>query len=367
MTMARNLGPELRFLDPADAAARQAWDEAANAFTGGSVFHTSGWLSVIEKGLGKSGRFAYLAGTNGSVRALVPLFRSGGITRPARWLNLPQSCAADPLAADEADAARLLELVAAAAAAEGAGAVVLKTPKDIKPVVPEGWEVGREAPTLRHVLDLSNAKDVATLPRIQVGQKRIYRRVGRRLAANGTQVRVVAPEETALFTRALHHILLRRHGHLGPPKRFFDALFAFLPGSLRLLLACPQSGPPLAFSVMVMNASDTHTLWGSGFPTSEGTDAYRYCVGQQIEAAIQTGRRTLDFGESGPHQEGLIYFKETWGSQRVDGSYQVLARKGADSGLNVLGKNFALAQRILRHAPVGLSLRIAGPVHKALQ
>jgi len=357
----------LRFLDPADASARQAWDEALKNFPGATVFHTPAWMDVIHKGFGFAPRFAYLAGANGSVRALVPLFRAGGWARPVRWLNLPQGCAADPLAADEADAARLVALVASAAVAEGCSAVILRSSRRLETTVPEGWEMRREDPVVRHVIDLTGAHDVATLPHIQSGQKRIYRRVGRRLTASGTKVRVVTRDEIGAFTRAAHHILLRRHGHVGPPVKFFDALLEFLPGSTRILLACPQSGPALAFSVMAMNSFSSHLLHGAGLPADEGIDAFRFCIGLQIDAAIRAGLAELDFGESGPQQEGLIYFKETWGAQRVDGSYQVIVRKGTPTQLNVLGKSFALAHRILHHAPVALSLRFAGLVHRALQ
>ncbi len=360
--------PSLRFLDPADAAARRTWDAAVSNAPGATVFHTTAWMDVINKGLGLAPRFAYLAGDKGTVRALIPLFRAGGWVRPQRWLNLLQGCAADPLAADEADADRLVGLVASAAADQGARAVILRTSRRLqRATVPEGWEVRREDPLVRHVLDLTQARDVATLPHIQSGQKRIFRRVGRRLEAKGVSLRVVTADEAAGFARAVHHVFLRRHGHLGLPKRFFEALFEYLPGAARLLLACPQSGPALAFSVMVTDPTCGHLLHGSGLPSSEGTDAYRFCVGQQIEAAIRVGLPELDFGESGPEQEGLIYFKETWGARRVDGSYQVIVRKGAPSGLNVQGQSFALAHRILRHVPVDLSLAISGPVHRALQ
>ena len=79
------------------------------------------------------------------------------------------------------------------------------------------------------------------------------------------------------------------------------------------------------------------------------------------------GIHTFDFGETGPHQQGLIFYKEGWGADRVDGSYLILARKGQASGLRVSGKNFAWAAPFIRRLPVSLSLQIAGPVPRHLQ
>jgi Acetyltransferase (GNAT) domain len=358
---------DVRFLDPADAAARRAWDAAVHDRPRASVFHTTAWLDVVRHGLGLEPRFAYLPGANGSIRALIPLFRAGGRMRNVRWLNLPQSCPSDPLAATEADATELLEQVAALAADEGAAALILRTPRKLSPHVPAGWALRREEPVLRHAIDLGEARDVQTLPNIQTGQRKSFRAVRCRMKEAGGRVRYVSRCDAGDFTRAVHHIFLRRHGHLGLPVSFFDALLHFLPDKARLQLVCPAIGPPLAFSILILNPNYGHLLYGSGLPTTEGIGAYRLSVGTQIEETIGAGLRRFDFGEAGPEQDGLIFFKETWGAVAVDGSYLVIAQEGTKSGLQVIGQSFALAQRIFQYLPVGLSLRIAGPIHKVLQ
>jgi len=359
---------KVRFLESCDAATRQAWDESVKAFAGGTVFHTTAWMDVVEKGLGLPSRFAYLPGPNRSVRALVPLFRAGGWTRPVRWLNLPQGCAADPLAADVGDTDELLAQLAAAAVEQRATALVLRTPRVATPTLPEDWEARREAPLLRHVIDFAGATDIQTLPRIQRRQREKFRSTQRRLESASITVRLAPPEDTAQFARAVHRILLRRHGHLPMPARFFQALLEYLPESARLATIGPKDGAPLGFTVTLWSFGRANFLYGSGLPTPEAADAYRVCLGSEIDAAIRAKLRQFDFNETGTHQEGLIVSKERWGGERVDGSYVVIARKGAASGLrNVSSGGFALIQRLFRFVPVAVSLRIAGPVHRALQ
>jgi hypothetical protein len=189
----------------------------------------------------------------------------------------------------------------------------------------------------------------------------------RRLYKHGVEVRQVGPGETLAFARVVHHVLLRRHGHLGLPARFFQALVEFLPGAARLAVIGPAPGPPLAFLVSLWSPTYSHMLYGSGIPTKEGLEAYRLGLGTEIESSIQAGLHAVDWGETPPEQSGLIFFKEGWGSERVDGSYLVLARRGAASGLRVVGESFAWATPWFRYLPVGLSLKIAGPIHRSLQ
>jgi len=358
---------DLRFLDPDDISARQAWDDAVKNSPDGTVFHTTAWMDVIRKGLGLTPRFAYLPGARGSVRALVPLF-SGGWARPVRWLNFPQGCAAHPLASDDEEAALLLEQLVPAAAAEGATALLLRTPRVVQPAMPEGWQVRREQPVLRHVLDLSGAKDVETLPRMQRKLRQKVRSAARRLTDQGIGVRLAGPHDARAFARELHRILLCKHGHLGPPVRFFEALQEFLPTSARLVSVGPETGRALAFQVSISDPACCNLLYGCGLPGREGSEAYRTVIATEIDTAINAGVRSLDFSETGTNQDGLIYFKETWGSERADGSYMVMAKGDAESGLrDIGGAHFAMIQRLFRLVPVALSLRIAGSVHKALQ
>jgi hypothetical protein len=359
---------DLRFLDPADLAARQAWDEAVRNSPGATVFHTTAWMDVIAKGLGLAPRFAYLPGSRGSVRALVPLFRAGGWARPERWLNLPQSCAADPLAQNQAEAEQLLEQLASAAAGQRTAALVLRTSRELAPALPADWEARREEPLLHHVIDLAGASDIRTLARIQRRQREKFSSTQRRLESAGVNVRLARPDDVPHFARAVHRISLARHGHLAMPTRFFAALLAFLPKAARLATIGPPSGPASAFTVTLWGFGRADFLYGSGLPTPEAADAYRVCLGSEIDAAIRANLAQFDFHETGRDQHGLIVSKERWGAERVDGSYLVIARQGAGSGLrNVSSNLFALVQRLFRYVPVGVSLKLAGPVHRALQ
>jgi hypothetical protein len=324
-------------------------------------------MDVVRHGLGLAPRFAYLAGENGSVRALVPLF-CGGWARQRRWLNVPQSCASDPLSPNEDEATLLLEKVAAAAAVKGVTAIVLRTPLRLCPRLPEGWVIRREEPMVRHVLDLSGAMDYGSLPRIQRKLRQKIRSAGRRLAARGTRVRLADAHEVPAFARAVHRILLCAHGHLGLPARFFEALHEFLPESTRLAMVGGETGPVLSFQVSVSDSRCCNLLYGCGLPTPEGSEGYRLGLAAEIDEAIKAGLRHVDFGETGADQEGLLYFKETWGADRVDGSYLILAERGAESGLrNINSGDFLKIQRLFHYVPVSLSLMIAGLIHEALQ
>ena len=357
---------QLRFLDPLDSRMRCAWDEAVHAL-GGTVFHTAAWMDVIHKGMGLEPRFAYLASLNNSIQGLVPLFRAGGLLRPVRWLNIPHSCPSDPLAPSTCEAEALLEAVSFAALSEGAKAIVLRTAREFRPVMPEGWETRRETPVLRHQLRLIDARDVESLPNVRSKHRQNFRTLRRTIARRGMGIHRIRANETTVFVRALHRILLRAHGHLGLPPGFFKALLALLPETSRLIVVDSGGGSELAFLLCVWSGPNSYGLYGSGMPTKEGREAYRWCLGEEIDAAISAGIHTFDFGETGPHQRGLIFHKEGWGADRVDGSYLILARKGQASGLRVSGKNFAWAAPFIRRLPVSLSLQIAGPVHRHLQ
>jgi Acetyltransferase (GNAT) domain len=359
---------ELKFLDPADTASRTAWDSAVARLPGGTIFHTTAWMDVIADGLGLEPRFAFLSGPGGSMQALVPLFRAGGWARPLRWVNLPQGCASEPLAPDQKTASLLVGHVAYAAAKDDATALLLRTARHLRPRLPEGWELRRETPMLHHILDLRGAGDVQSLPRIQREQRQKVRSVRDRLARHGVHVQRASAGEVDAFTRDVHRILLRKHGHLGLPQRFFEALLLHLGPAARLTTVGRGRGSALGFVVSVSGNDCCHLLYGSGLPTKAGNEAYRIAVATEIDMAIRSGRSYLDLAETGAGQAGLVYFKETWGADRVDGSYLVIARNGAPSGLRDMSRGrLAVLQRAFQFVPVGVSLRIAGPIHKAMQ
>lgn len=287
--------------------------------------------------------------------------------RPVRWLNLPQSCAADPLAARADDKRNLLEQLAEIADRNGVAGLVLRTSHDPNPALPTGWKSNCDRSLVRHVIPLGGSKDIGALPGLQGRQREKFRSSKRALQARGYRSQLATIDEANAFARAVHRILLRRHGHLGMPPSFFAALLRNLPGIARLAsISCPH-GRILAFVVTLWDLGRCDFLYGSGYPSKSGVDAYRVCLGSEIEAAIAAGLKVFDMHETNPDNHGLIISKERWGARPADGSYLILAREGADCALHVDGKGFRAARRLLRHAPVGLSMALSGAVHRALQ
>lgn len=358
---------DLRFLDPHDAPARQAWDNLVRASSAGTVFHTTAWMDVVRTGIGLPPRFAYLPGSGGTIRALVPLFQAGGFWRSRRWLNIPQSVSSEPIAVSDADTTALLEAVAAAAATQRVDAVILRTARPWTPALPAGWGTHTFNPLLRHVLSLAGAKDVESLPNARYNHRQSMRTLRKKLPKQGIELRFVGPDGVREFTRVAHTILLASHGHLGMPVGFFRALLEYLPTTARLGIVGPGDGPALAFILCLWSQTLCSGLYGTGLPTREGRDAFRYATGLEIEAAINAGLNTFDFGETGPEQEGLIFYKEGWGAERVDGRYLVLAREGGDSGLRDLSQSMPWITTLMRKVPVSVSLAMAGPIHRRLQ
>jgi hypothetical protein len=187
------------------------------------------------------------------------------------------------------------------------------------------------------------------------------------LQASGCRSQLATIDEANAFARAVHHILLRRHGHLGMPPAFFAALLRNLPGIARLASISDPHGRILAFAVTLWDLGRCDFLYGSGYPSKSGGDAYRVCLGSEIEAAIAAGLEVFDMHETNPNNHGLIISKERWGARQADGSYLILAREGSDCALHIDGKGFRPARRLLRHVPVGLSMALSGAAHRALQ
>jgi hypothetical protein len=152
------------------------------------------------------------------------------------------------------------------------------------------------------------------------------------------------------------------------PAQFFRALLEFLPDVARLAMIRGSSGSVLGFTSNLWARDCCNFLYGAGLPTAQGADAYRALLGAEIEAAIGANLLYFDLHETSPDLEGLIDFKDRLGAERVDGSYFVIAKHGAQSGLrDISSRRMAMIQRIFRYVPVDVSLKIAGPVHRALQ
>ena len=272
----------LRFLDPGDRTTRRTWDEIARSSPGATVFHTTAWMDVVQHSSGATCRNRR---PQRRCRA-----RAANITRPRPRLANGLEEPSRPLSGSSRHSL---------ARRQG------------------HWRASGTPASATREISVEQAHIAGQ--RVSIAARNDRR--GERLRPRGAS-------------------LLRRHGHLGMPPAFFVALLRHLPGIARLASISDPHGRILAFAVTLWDLGRCDFLYGSGYPSKSGEDAYRVCLGSEIEAAIAAGLKVFEHARDEPGQSCADYLQGKVGRPAGGRDYLILAREGADCALHVDGKGF---------------------------
>lgn len=291
--------PAPRLLDITSEATGAEWDQFVHAHRDASGYHLSGWRRVFEGVFGHE--TVYLAAReHGRIVGVLPLvvFRSrvfGNFAVSLPFVNYGGVCAQDD---DVAQA-----LVARAAAVAEAGRlshVELRHTVRRMPHLP--------ARTHKVGMRLALGADAA---RAWDGLDRKVRNQVRKAEKSGLTWRRGGVELLDRF----YGVFAQNMRDLGTPvysRRFFEHVLSAFPATSSVCLV-DHGDRTVAGAIALSHRDVLEVPWASSLREYRSQCPNNLLYWRIIEHAIESGRRSLDFGRSTPN-EGTYHFKEQWGA-----------------------------------------------------
>lgn len=211
-----------------------------------------------------------------------------------------------------------------------------------------------------HLLDLT--RDLATIYR-QLHKDSIQRKI-QRAAREGLRYEEGRSGDLLDTFYRLHTMTRRRHGVPVQPLLWFQNLIRFFGDSLKIRVA--MFGERAAAAILTIRHKDTLVYkYGCGDVQLNPKGGTQMLFWRAIEDAKAQGLKVFDLGRSDITQEGLIQFKDRWGSEALTISYFRSVAPGIGSGSSVVAGR-AWQMQLVSQLSAHLPGRILAPMNRFL-
>ena len=294
------------------------------AATYGSFYHRPEWAECLREVYRLPFDF-YTARSADQLKGVLAVAEVPPLVGPRRFVSLPFSYAAGPLAQDQAVAEALTDAVRERARERRIKRVEIKSRGEFPP--------GREFHRTSHYAAYevpTGGGDAALWGRLHAGSTQRSIRKGQKA---GVTVRRGSTREDWLIMATLEEQTAHGHGLPAPPRRFF------LEGCRRLqeaglasvYLAFTASGAPAAAITIWKGARSWIYGFGASDPQHLGVRPNHVLLWQALQDAAEAGC-LFDLGRAAPEQQSLVEFKRRWGGQAIPLAYDYWPEPG---GMNV--------------------------------
>jgi serine/alanine adding enzyme len=303
-------------------------DWRAFAAAHGTFYHQPEW-AVCLGDIYRLRLDYYSAHSDGRLRGLLAVAEIPALLGPRRFISLPFSYAAGPLAQDPATAASLSAAVLEYARERGVRRIELKSRGEYP--APPGFQRASRYATYEIPTEEGES---AVWQRLHASSTQRSIKKGQKA---GLVVRQGETTEDWLIMAELEERTAHRHGLPAPPRRFFVEGCRRLQaaGLAQVYLAFSSMGAPAAAITIWKGPRSWIYAFGASDPAQLEHRPNHVLLWTAIQDAIASGRR-FDMGRAAPEQESLVEFKRRWGGQVIPLAYDYWPQP---AGLNVAARD----------------------------
>jgi hypothetical protein len=284
------------------------WDQLVSNHPKASIFHQRGWLQALSDTYGYEPVVLTRAEAAQPLREGIVFCGVSSWITGTRLVSLPFADHCEPLLDDLRDSDDFLDWLRKECDRQHWRYIELR-PVSLSETVREQWHSGRSY--WFHRLDLG-----PTLERIFQGFHRdsIQRRIRR---AEGEQLSYEVGQ-SQLLVDAFYGLLLktrRRHKLLPQPRAWFSNLVRYLGDKVVIRLA-RKNGTPIAVLLTLRHGATVVYKYGCSDERFHHLAGMPFLFWKLIEESKAAGAEEIDFGRSDLDNEGLITFKDRFGTTR---------------------------------------------------
>lgn len=282
---------------PFTAEDKAAWDAYVAGHAGGTVFHSTTWLAILDSSYRRPYHH-FAVKEEGRIRGLVSVYQVRGLSGKKSLYSLPFTAYGGLLAEDAAVARQLHDACLEQAKTDGAGMVHLRN------TVPSGLELPTSDLNVQFSKPLPDTEEACleSIPRKS-------RATVRKAIQNHGLTYVVNGDVDLLWH--LHAVNLKKLGTPVFPRSFFRAIMETM-GEKADILFVLHKGKAVA-GVMNFYFRDVCNPYFSGsLPESNPTGANNYMYYALMCHGLKKGCKQFDFGKS-RRGSGSFDFKKNMG------------------------------------------------------
>lgn len=294
-------------IETIDPTAEPAWDSYVAGQAEATAFYTSAWARVLRDTYGFQPRYLAARDYDGRIMGGVPLFEVGD----RRLVSVPFSDACPPLFPDAHTGAALL-----AEAKQQAGDTAIEV-RGQASLDLEGQGFQKGASFYYHLLPLGES-----MSDLESGFHPNNRTRIRQAGKAGITIRRAF---TISDMEAFYGLIVRNRKRLGvlpQPWSFFSNIHRHcIPNGVAHLLLAEHEGKVVAGGLFLAHNRTLIFKFGASDPRHLGTHPNHLIYRAAMELGIELGCQWLDMGRCDLEDDGLRYFKHSWGAQELTLSY----------------------------------------------
>jgi CelD/BcsL family acetyltransferase involved in cellulose biosynthesis len=304
--------PEPRLIDP---IADPDWLDFVESSPTATIFHHPRWLELLQVQDGDSVR-ACCVGNGRGIEAGIPIARIESRLTGRRLVSLPFSDICSPALARDAEPAAL-DALSQALVEESRRAGLGLTVHASLPSAPGAFVQDR---FFHHLLPLVD--DATEVERRYSKSKRSAVKRAEREDLRGER----RTDASALDTfYSLHLKTRQRLGIPTQPKRFIRRFEKLFDAGLGFVWTIFDESKPIAAAVFLTYNGTVTYKYGASDASTLRKRPNNLLISDVIRWACGAGFRTFDFGRTDIDNDGLRFFKRSWGAQEAKLSYTYLA------------------------------------------
>jgi CelD/BcsL family acetyltransferase involved in cellulose biosynthesis len=297
------------------------WTDFVDRHPRASIFHTHGWLEALHRTY-KYEPVVYTTSAPGTPLANgLPLCRIKSWLTGDRIVSLPFTDHCEPLVESLEEGKEILDALQCELEREKFKYIELR-PLHLNSLTETGMQ--RNDSFYFHELDLRPALDELF---VRLQKDSIQRKI-RRAEREALSYEEGRSEKLLSQFYALFVLTRRRHGAPPQPIDWFRNLVTCLGGRLKIRVAS-KAGRPIAGIVTLGHGDSMVYKYGGSDASAHNLGAMPLLFWKAIQDAKKAGVQKLDFGRTDCDNEGLITFKDRWGSHRTELTYWRLSRQSA--------------------------------------
>lgn len=331
---------------------KQIWDKFVKEHPDGWLYHFSEWKELIELSFPhiKGEIFVIINDESKDIQAALPLYVVKSWLTGKRMVSIPFATICEPLYSNDDDLNNLLTKVIEQAKKQHALRIEIRTfNHDLKHI-----ETLKERNYYKfHEIDLTSE--------ISVIQKKFHRscvrqRINRALKSELELKVCIDLEDFQEFYRL--YIKSRKRLQLPPmPFRFFENLWKiFLPKDRMTLLLALYHGQAIAGLILLKYKNRVSAEFAASDETFKQFSPNHFLFWHAIKRSHNENYNVFDFGRTSPVNEGLMNFKNNWGTDVKDlKEYFYFLTKTKNTSEPEKNITYRLAKTIMRLIPQSMA------------
>ncbi|MDE2399173.1 MAG: FemAB family PEP-CTERM system-associated protein [Burkholderiales bacterium] len=332
--------PQLKILNPDDAAANAAWDAYVLAHPRATFFHRAGWQRVLRRAFRHPGHYLYVE-DGGRITGVLPLAHVKSLLFGNALASLPFAVYGGVVADDEAVASRLRAEAQRLAKSLGVDHLELRNLERTQP----DWPEQDLYVTFRKAILPDEEANMLAIPRKQ-------RAMVRKGIKNGLSA-TVDPGVERFF--AVYADNVHRHGTPAMPRRYFQALRDEFGDDCEVLTVCDAQGRVISSVLSFYFRDEVLPYYAGDAEAARELAGNDFKYWELMRRACARGLKVFDYGRS-KQGTGSYAFKKNWGFEPQPLHYEYcLYKHDQVPQNNPNNAKYKLLIEAWRRMPIGLA------------